>query len=342
MLGSLEFFTRIVAAVYSFFFAPDCGIFRDVRFTGHGKRVLVSGCDSGIGLRTAERLHKAGYQVLAGCLSDQSDGAKKLSLLKGPHPVVVLQLDITKQDSVREALKKAEVQEKGLWGLVNNAGVCVLGEFEWMTQEQVEHTFGVNVLGTLRLSKACLPYIRKSKGRLVTITTVMAVSSFPGMSVYCASKFALETFCDVLRIELSRHGAHASVIRPGDLVKHTRILEAQKSHAQDMWNGMDSEQQSLYEPYMAAFISGRANSGGMLGTEELDDSPVFGHIEHALGAARPRARYMSDKSLWPVFLRFLALLPTTLSDALQSFCYRVIFLHYGSQFTEKSTAEKVR
>lgn len=69
-------------------------------------------------------------------------------------------------------------------------------------------------------------------GRVVTITTVMAVSTFPGMSVYCASKLALESFCDVLRVELSRHGAHAAVIRPGDLVKHTRLLDGQKSDAQ--------------------------------------------------------------------------------------------------------------
>lgn len=176
-------------------------------------------------------------------------------------------------------------------------------------------------------------------GRVVTITTVMAVSTFPGMSVYCASKLALESFCDVLRVELSRHGAHAAVIRPGDLVKHTRLLDGQKSDAQDMWNFMDAEQQNVHEPYMAGFLSGWVNNGGFLGTDQLDDSPVFGHIEHALGAARPRARYMSDKSLWPVFLRLLAVLPTSISDFVQSLCYRIILMGYGAQHAATAAAK---
>lgn len=113
MWAILEILTRTVAAVYNFFFGPDCGVFRDVRFAGDGKRVLVSGCDSGIGLRVAERLHGAGYQVLAGCLSVESDGAKRLGKLKEPHPVQVFPLDVTKQDSVRDALLAAQVPEKG-------------------------------------------------------------------------------------------------------------------------------------------------------------------------------------------------------------------------------------
>ncbi|KAH7972956.1 hypothetical protein HPB52_019465 [Rhipicephalus sanguineus] len=262
----LALLTRLV----SFFFGwlPVYG--RRERLAGDGKRVLVSGCDSGIGLRLAQRLHEAGYRVLAGCLSTDSDGARQLSKLRdGEYPVRVLQLDVTSDRSVHRALILGQVHDEGLWGLVNNAGVCVLGEFEWMTPEQVERTMAVNLLGTLRLTKSCLPFIRRSKGRVVSLSTVVAAApAMPCMSTYCVSKTAVESFSRCLRLELARHGAHASVVRPGDLAKHTGIMKRQ-----------------------------------------ADDN------KHALGSRRPRALYVSDSGLWPLFLRTLSVLPTAFSDA---------------------------
>lgn len=324
MLGILELITRIVTFLYDWLLGPNRLLFRSVRFSGGGKRVLVSGCDSGIGLRLAQRLHAAGYQVLAGCLSTDSRGARELSQLEGEHPVRVFQLDITDDQSVRQAIVQAELEEKGLWGLVNNAGVCVLGEFEWLTLEQVERTINVNLLGTLRLTKACLPFVRRSKGRVVSVSTVIAVSGMPCMAAYCASKVALESFSDCLRLELARHGAHISVVRPGDLVKHTGLMDRQDKDAKAMWEGLNEEQRAVHELYMAGFTSGWVSKGGMMSPGQLDDSPVFAHIEHALGSARPRARYMSDKTMWALYLRVLALMPVFVADRLQAVFYHVI------------------
>lgn len=234
----------LLTRLASFFFGwlPVYG--RRERLVGDGKRVLVSGCDSGIGLRLAQRLHKAGYRVLAGCLSTDSDGARRLSKLRdGEYPVRVLQLDVTSDRSVHRALIQGQVHDEGLWGLVNNAGVCVLGEFEWMTPEQVERTMAVNLLGTLRLTKSCLPFIRRSKGRVVSLSTVVAAApAMPCMSTYCVSKTAVESFSRCLRLELARHEAHASVVRPGDLAKHTGIMKRQADDNKAMWKSMDEEQ----------------------------------------------------------------------------------------------------
>ncbi|XP_054927872.1 D-beta-hydroxybutyrate dehydrogenase, mitochondrial-like [Dermacentor andersoni] len=332
------------------------------RLAGDGRRVLVSGCDSGIGLRLAQRLHDAGYRVLAGCLNDDSEGARHLATLcDGECPVQVLPLDVTSDQSVQRALVQGQVQDKGLWGLVNNAGVCVLGEFEWMTPEQVERTMAVNLLGTLRLTKACLPFIRRSKGRVVSLSTVVsAAPSFPCMAAYYVSKAAVESFSRCLRLELARHGAHASVVRPGDLVKHTALMDhqadenkasvrtrklgciAQERHKDEartrverqlstidllqlaMWDSMDEEQRLAHGPHLAGFARGCRSKQGALSPGRLDDSPLFGHVEHALGSRRPRALYVSDRGLWPLFLSTLALLPTAASDALWVLYY--IFL----------------
>ncbi|XP_075555856.1 D-beta-hydroxybutyrate dehydrogenase, mitochondrial-like [Dermacentor variabilis] len=296
------------------------------RLAGEGRRVLVSGCDSGIGLRLAQRLQGAGYRVLAGCLNADSEGARHLATLcDGECPVQVLPLDVTSDRSVQRALVQGQVQDKGLWGLVNNAGVCVLGEFEWMTPEQVERTMAVNLLGTLRLTKACLPFIRRSKGRVVSLSTVVsAAPSFPCMAAYYVSKAAVESFSRCLRLELARHGAHASVVRPGDLVKHTALMDHQADENEAMWESMDEEQRLAHGPHLAGFARGCRTKQGALSPGRLDDSPLFGHVEHALGSRRPRALYVSDSGLWPLFLRTLALLPTTASDALWALYY--IFL----------------
>lgn len=296
------------------------------RLAGDGRRVLVSGCDSGIGLRLAQRLHDAGYRVLAGCLNIDSAGARHLTTLcDGECPVQVVQLDVTSDQSVQRALIQGQVKEKGLWGLVNNAGVCVLGEFEWMTPEQVERTMAVNLLGTLRLTKSCLPFIRRSKGRVVSLSTVVSASpGFPCMAAYYASKTAVESFSRCLRLELARHGAHAIVVRPGDLVKHTALLDRQADDNQAMWESMDEEQRLTHGPHLAGFVRGWRSQQGALSPGRLEDSPLFGHIEHALGSRRPSALYVSDRGLWPLFLRALALLPTAVSDALGALYY--IFL----------------
>ncbi|KAL3226251.1 hypothetical protein MRX96_025161 [Rhipicephalus microplus] len=319
----LALLTRLVSFLFGWL--PFCGR-RERLVGGDGRRVLVSGCDSGIGLRLAQRLHEAGYRVLAGCLSADSEGARQLSKLRDrQHPVQVLQLDVTSDSSVQRALVQGRVHDEGLCGLVNNAGVCVLGEFEWMTPEQVERTMAVNLLGTMRLTKACLPYIRRSKGRVVCLSTVVAAApAMPCMSAYCASKTAVESFTRCLRLELARHGAHAIVVRPGDLAKHTGIMRRQGDDNEAMWDSMDEEQRSVHGPYVRGFVRGWKSQQGALSPARLDDSPVFDHVEHALGSRSPRALYVSDSGLWPLFLCALSVLPTAFSDAMGSLYYKFL------------------
>ncbi|KAL1415929.1 hypothetical protein MTO96_028523 [Rhipicephalus appendiculatus] len=242
----LALLTRLVSFLFGWL--PFCG--RRERLVGDGKRVLVSGCDSGIGLRLAQRLHEAGYRVLAGCLSTDSEGARLLSKLSDGYPVLVLQLDVT--------------SDRRLWGLVNNAGVCVLGEFEWMTQEQVERTMAVNLLGTLRLTKSCLPYIRRSKGRVQDGRRVRSAAA-------CGSSWP------------ATEPTRASFV-PGTWPSTRGIMKRQADDNKAMWESMDEEQRSVHGAYFWGFVRGWQSQQGALSPGQLDDSPVFDHVEHALGS----------------------------------------------------------
>lgn len=281
------------------------------RTTFDCQRVLISGCDSGIGLELALQLHGLGFTVLAGCLSEESHGAVKLKTLASPR-LCVVQLDVTDDASVAAALSKAGVDEHGLWGLVNNAGVCIMGEFEWLTFEQIQRQVQVNLLGALRLTRACLPYIRVARGRIIIVSSVQATQPFPGLSVYSASKAALESYSEALRLEVSRHGVHVAVVQPGDLVKHTSLMERQKAEYEAMWNAMSPSQRGLYGASFKKYQDTVLKNMGYFSPPSLKNARVFRDVRHALCSEHPRCRYDATDA-WAVFLRILAISPAVVS-----------------------------
>ncbi|XP_026542982.1 D-beta-hydroxybutyrate dehydrogenase, mitochondrial-like isoform X2 [Notechis scutatus] len=135
-----------------------------------GKAVLITGCDKGFGHALASHLHAKGFTVFAGCLLlDQGgDGAQELCRL-GSGRMHVLQLDVRCEQQVARALRYVEVQledpARGLWGLVNNAGIASFGDVEFTSMEKYQRVADINLWGTLRVTKAFLPLIRRARGR---------------------------------------------------------------------------------------------------------------------------------------------------------------------------------
>ncbi|GFU21307.1 d-beta-hydroxybutyrate dehydrogenase, mitochondrial [Trichonephila clavipes] len=133
-----------------------------------GVTVFISGCDSGIGKQLAVYFAEMGCHVFAGCLDPRA------AMLSLPDTVRTIHLDITDEECVRQAISTIqnvlEEEKKELWALVNNAGVCVYGLFEWQTPQQRDRQVQVNLLGTMRLTKACLPLLQKSKVKGHTTT----------------------------------------------------------------------------------------------------------------------------------------------------------------------------
>lgn len=102
-----------------------------------------------------------------------------------------------------------------LRAVVNNAGVMVFGEFEWQTQDIAEHQVNVNLLGTMRLTRALMPIIRQNCSRIIVVSSHCAHESLPGVSIYGATKAAIHSWASSLRAEVGKYGVKVVCFVPG-------------------------------------------------------------------------------------------------------------------------------
>lgn len=177
--------------------------------------VLITGTSSGIGRATALLLDQSGYLVFAGVRKD-SDAQSLRAEAKGKlHPLI---LDITIPEQIAAAI--AEVRrvlgpDRGLRGLINNAGVCEPGPLESISMDRFRKQMEVNVTCHLEVIQAFLPMIRQETGRIINVASAIARAPLPCFGAYVASKCAMEGLSDVLRRELKRWNIHVAVIEPG-------------------------------------------------------------------------------------------------------------------------------
>ncbi|NWI78115.1 RDH16 dehydrogenase, partial [Dryoscopus gambensis] len=162
------------------------------------KHVLITGCDSGFGNLLARQLDARGLRVLAACLTEA--GAAQLRVATSSRLQTVL-LDVTSSKSIADvtAWVRERVGDRGLWGLVNNAGIAIpTAPNEWLTKEDFVKVLDVNLVGLVEVTLSLLPLVRRGRGRVVNVASVMGrVSCFGGG--YCVSKYGVEAFSDSLR-----------------------------------------------------------------------------------------------------------------------------------------------
>lgn len=134
--------------------------------------VLVTGCDSGFGNLVARRLDRYGFQVFAGCLFPEGDGAIKLGQ-ESSKQLKVVKLDVTSKQDVEQVVQEIGETGLALWAVINNAGVAQYLPAEWGHDVvEYERMFNVNVYGLVRVTKACLPLLRRSKGRVINLSSM--------------------------------------------------------------------------------------------------------------------------------------------------------------------------
>lgn len=179
-------------------------------FAAEQKAILVTGASTGIGRNMAERLAKEGYFVYAGARKD-----KDLAELDALENIKAVRLDVTQQADVDAAVALIRKEGRGLWGLVNNAGVATRAPVADVTDEEVDFVFSVNVDGVVRVTRSFIPLIVESKGRIVTTGSIAGIRSSPGGSVYSMTKHAVEALTDSLAAEMADAGVQVSVIEPG-------------------------------------------------------------------------------------------------------------------------------
>jgi reactive intermediate/imine deaminase len=175
------------------------------------RAVLVTGASTGIGRRVTELLAAEGHFVYAGARKPEDLAA----LAKIPN-VQPIRLDVTRDADVAAAVETITRAGRGLYGLVNNAGVAAIAPLHEMQPEDFDFLMQVNVYGPVRVTRAFAPLVIAAKGRITNISSISGVFSVAQLGAYSMSKHALEAFGDSLAADLAPRGVHVSLVEPGN------------------------------------------------------------------------------------------------------------------------------
>lgn len=180
------------------------------------KIVLITGTNSGFGWLTVQSIAASGHQVYATMRDTKGKNAEKANTLSAVENVTVLDVALTDDESVKQAVETIIAKEGTIDVLVNNAGFTMNGVAESFTTADVQAVFDVNVFAPWRLIRQVLPAMRKqADGLIINVTSGFGRVSFPFATVYSASKFALEGLSEGLHYELKRLGIDVTIVQPG-------------------------------------------------------------------------------------------------------------------------------
>lgn len=255
-----------------------------------GRGVLVTGCDTGFGHALALQLADLGAVVFAGCLRSQEGGAEQLKNHRNIH---VVQMDITSDEDVTAALDyvSGNLPPKGLWGVVNNAGWSTFGHVEWVPLSVCCKSMEVNVWGMMRVIRTFLPLIRRSKGRIVNMSSGMGRHCALSRSSYCITKYGVEALSDCLRFEMRRWGVSVVIVEPGNFVNATGVFTPSsiRRDAAALWREIP---EPIQRDYTKEYFDRSVNKMIKYSTcGTTDKGPVLDALTKALVHQYPHPRY---------------------------------------------------
>jgi NAD(P)-dependent dehydrogenase (short-subunit alcohol dehydrogenase family) len=179
------------------------------------KVALISGASRGVGFATARALVERGSKVVITARGEKRLVDSKAKLVEMGGSVVSVAGDVSRWEDA-ERMVQVTIDNFGrLDILVNNAGVSMRGKFAELSPEVCTEVAGTNLMGSIYLSRAGIPYLRESRGHLVFISSIAGLFGLPGASIYCASKGGLKGLCESLRLELSLEGVHVGIVYLG-------------------------------------------------------------------------------------------------------------------------------
>jgi NAD(P)-dependent dehydrogenase (short-subunit alcohol dehydrogenase family) len=244
------------------------------------RSVLITGASSGIGAAAARRLAEVGWSVWGTSRNPDDLGPDAPAIRWVP-------LELRDEATIQRAVASVLEQQKQLDAVVCNAGIGIFGSLEETSMESARMLFDANVLGTLATLRAALPSIRRAKGRVVLVGSLAGRAPIPFQSHYSAAKAATDAMAQSLANELHAHGAHVSLIEPGDMqtaFNDTLDFEAIESSA------YGAPMERCREVIRASLV------------DAPSPDAVAGAIERALTARRPRFRYAVGKEALAVAL----------------------------------------
>jgi len=271
--------------------------------SGRRKSVLITGASGGVGQAAVGRLCELGWHVFAG-VRDAQAGER---LAKGDKAVIPVILDICHEVSITRARDRIaeRVGPTGLDGLVNNAGASIDGPIELVPLDALRRQFELNVFGQVAVTQAFLPLVRAAQGRIVNMGGAAGRMTLPMYGALSASKGALDSISDALRMELKRQGVRVSYIEPGAL--GTDFFRKSAKQALLDHEGADPLLRALY----ANAIDQSSKALSKSRTTPVDHAVTA--IVKALTASKPRARYVVGLEA-RMGLLFLLRMPTSIRD----------------------------
>ena len=254
------------------------------------KKILITGCSSGIGAALAQEFHKRGHRVIA--------TARRLESLQAlqSQGVRTLALDVNDGASIANAMVAVEKEAGHLDILINNAGYGQFGAIMDAEPEDLRQQFETNVVAPVALARAALPLLRKSgAGLIANMGSISGIVTTPFSGVYCASKAALHALSDAMRLELAALGVQVVTVQPGGVA--SKFGDTGTAHAR-------LPKDSLYTP-ISRYILNRAKLS-QRGATPVD---VFARdvVDHLLQSAPPAiCRTGAQSTRLPLLKRLLS------------------------------------
>lgn len=249
------------------------------------KIILISGCSSGFGLRTAVRLAKSGHRVIA-TMRDISRSGSLLDEIKNQKTHVDLfQMDVTNKKSIKDVVRLTAAKYGYIDVLINNAGYGIGGFFEDLSDEEIRAQMETNFFGVQNLTREVIPCMRQRRsGKIINISSIAGLSASPSFGAYNASKWALEGFSESLYHEMKIWGISVALIEPGTY--KTKIFYENAHYAKNFTNPNS--------PYyiISQFLAKKVKNYVDGCDKNLDDIPNL--VEKIINSRNPSFRNIPD------------------------------------------------
>jgi NAD(P)-dependent dehydrogenase (short-subunit alcohol dehydrogenase family) len=246
------------------------------------KAILITGASTGIGRLTAETLAAKGHLVYAGARKNTD-----IAELNAIENIQAVQLDVTVQEQVDQALEFVKANGHGLWGLVNNAGINKIDPLIELDMEDLQWLFEVNVFGVARVTKAFAPLIIESSGRIVNISSISGIlSGLPAYGGYSMTKHAIEAYTDQLAAEMARFDVKIVGIEPGNFSSEIGMTRCKGIVAKNKHYKYYQDVMQEHIDFCRQRIKTNAPSGA------APAIPVASAVESALFDATPSEHYL--------------------------------------------------
>lgn len=262
--------------------------------------ILITGITSGLGRAMAERLSEEGHAVY-GTFRRESQEIPAVHYLKA---------DVRDEESVKEAVSTMLEREGHIDVFINNAGMGIGGPLQCIPTELMSEQMDVNFMGFVRFLRYILPSMTARKqGRIICISSIGGLLGLPFQGAYSASKFALEGYCESLRMELRQFNISVTTINPGDFAT---------SFTSNRIKPSDEDVTRLYPGYVRSMESiERDENGG------LDPSRLAGKISRIIRKSHPATRYIVATPVQKMSLVLKRVLPPKLFSRIIASYYKL-------------------